>query len=53
MLHFPYFDIYRKQVVKQTDLVLAMQRCPEAFTPEQKAGTSPTTNGSPYGIPPC
>jgi alpha,alpha-trehalose phosphorylase len=37
MLHFPYFDIYRKQVVKQADLVLAMQLCPEAFTPEQKA----------------
>jgi alpha,alpha-trehalose phosphorylase len=37
MLHFPYFDIYRKQVVKQADLVLAMQLCPEAFTSEQKA----------------
>jgi alpha,alpha-trehalose phosphorylase len=37
MLHFPYFDIYRKQVVKQADLVLAMQLCPEAFTAEQKA----------------
>ncbi|CAL9659121.1 putative glycosyl hydrolase [Streptomyces sp. enrichment culture] len=24
MLHFPYFDLYRKQVVKQADLVLAM-----------------------------
>jgi len=29
MLHFPYFDLYRKQVVKQADLVLAMQLCPE------------------------
>jgi alpha,alpha-trehalose phosphorylase len=37
MLHFPYFDLYRKQVVKQADLVLAMHLCPEAFTPEQKA----------------
>ena len=37
MLHFPYFDLYRKQVVKQADLVLAMQRCPDAFTPEQRA----------------
>ena len=37
MLHFPYFDIYRKQVVKQADLVLAMQLCPEAFTAEEKA----------------
>ncbi len=36
-LHYPYFDIYRKQVVKQADLVLAMQVRPEAFTDEQKA----------------
>lgn len=36
LLHFPYFDIYRKQVVKQSDLVLAMQLCPDAFSPEQK-----------------
>ncbi|AKV04120.1 Maltose phosphorylase [Labilithrix luteola] len=36
LLHFPYFDIYRKQVVKQADLVLAMGLCPTAFTPEQK-----------------
>ncbi|GGO05272.1 glycosyl hydrolase [Microbispora rosea subsp. aerata] len=37
LLHFPYFDLYRKQVVKQADLVLAMHMCGEAFTPEQKA----------------
>jgi alpha,alpha-trehalose phosphorylase len=37
LLHFPYFDIYRKQVVKQPDLVFAMVLCPEAFTAEQKA----------------
>lgn len=36
LLHFPYFDLYRKQVVKQADLVLAMQRRGDAFTPEQK-----------------
>jgi alpha,alpha-trehalose phosphorylase len=36
-LHFPYFDIYRKQVVKQADLVLAMHLRPDAFTDEQKA----------------
>ena len=36
-LHFPYFDLYRKQVVKQTDLVLAMLLRSDAFTPEQKA----------------
>lgn len=37
MLHYPYFDLYRKQVVKQADLSLAMYLCPNAFTPEQKA----------------
>lgn len=36
-LHFPYFDIYRKQVVKQADLVLAMHLRPDAFTEDQKA----------------
>ena len=36
-MHFPYFDLYRKQVVKQPDLVLAMQLCCDAFTPEQRA----------------
>src|SRR5207244_12586121 len=36
-LHFHYFDLYRKQVVKQADLVLAMQLRSDAFTPEQKA----------------
>ncbi|MFB4316128.1 glycoside hydrolase family 65 protein [Actinomadura sp. 21ATH] len=36
LLNFPYFDLYRKQVVKQADLVLAMHLCGEAFTPEQK-----------------
>ncbi|WP_308798872.1 glycoside hydrolase family 65 protein [Agromyces silvae] len=35
--HFPYFDLYRKQVVKQADLTLAMFFAPDAFTPEQKA----------------
>ena len=37
MLHYPYFDLYRKQVVKQADLVLALQLCGHAFTAEQKA----------------
>ena len=36
LLHFPYFDLYRKQVVKQADLVLAMHLCGDAFTEEQK-----------------
>ncbi len=35
--HVPYFELYRKQVVKQADLVLAMQLRPDAFTAEQKA----------------
>jgi alpha,alpha-trehalose phosphorylase len=37
LLHYPYFQLYRKQVVKQADLVLAMQLRPDAFTPEEKA----------------
>jgi alpha,alpha-trehalose phosphorylase len=37
LLHFPYFELYRKQVVKQPDLVLAMQVCHDAFSPEQRA----------------
>jgi alpha,alpha-trehalose phosphorylase len=36
LLNFPYFDLYRKQVVKQADLVLAMHLCGDAFTDEQK-----------------
>ncbi|MFC7545214.1 glycoside hydrolase family 65 protein [Plantactinospora sp. GCM10030261] len=37
LLNYPYFDLYRKQVVKQADLVLAMHWRGDAFTPEQKA----------------
>jgi len=37
LLHFPYFDLYRKQVVKQADLVLAMQLQGHAFTNDAKA----------------
>ncbi|MGH2883513.1 MAG: glycoside hydrolase family 65 protein [Solirubrobacteraceae bacterium] len=37
MLHFPYFDLYRKQVVKQADLALALHLRGDAFTEEQKA----------------
>jgi alpha,alpha-trehalose phosphorylase len=36
MLHFPYLDLYRKQVVKQADVVLAMALRPDAFTPGEK-----------------
>jgi alpha,alpha-trehalose phosphorylase len=37
LLHFPYFDLYRKQVVKQADLVMALYLRGDAFTPEHKA----------------
>jgi alpha,alpha-trehalose phosphorylase len=37
LLHFPYFDLYRKQVVKQADLVLALHICGDAFSEEEKA----------------
>ncbi|MER5910832.1 glycosyl hydrolase family 65 protein [Streptomyces sp. NPDC001982] len=37
LLHFPYFDLYRKQVVKQADLVLAMYTCDAFFDEEHVA----------------
>ena len=37
LLHYPYFQLYRKQVIKQSDLVLAMHLRGDFFTPEQKA----------------
>ncbi|MCF3130021.1 glycoside hydrolase family 65 protein [Streptomyces olivochromogenes] len=37
LLHFPYFDLYRKQVVKQADLVLAMYTCGAFFDEEHIA----------------
>jgi len=37
LLHFPYFELYRKQVVKQADLVMALYLRGDAFTAEQKA----------------
>jgi alpha,alpha-trehalose phosphorylase len=36
-LHYSYFDLYRKQVVKQADLVLAMHLRGDAFSAELKA----------------
>jgi alpha,alpha-trehalose phosphorylase len=36
-LHFPYFDLYRRQVVKQADLVLALHLRGDAFSEEAKA----------------
>ncbi|MPV35843.1 glycoside hydrolase family 65 protein [Georgenia subflava] len=37
MMNAPYVLLYRRQVVKQADLVLAMHWCPEHFTDEQLA----------------
>ncbi|MFG3024281.1 glycoside hydrolase family 65 protein [Streptomyces sp. NPDC048254] len=37
LLNFPYFDLYRKQVVKQADLVLAMYTCGPYFDEEHIA----------------
>ena len=37
LLHVPYFDLYRKQVCKQPDLVLAMHWRGDAFTAGDKA----------------
>ena len=37
LLHMPYFELYRKQIVKQADLVLALYVCGDAFTPEEKS----------------
>jgi alpha,alpha-trehalose phosphorylase len=37
LLHFPYFDLYRKRVVKQADLVLALHQRGDYFDLEQKA----------------
>jgi len=36
MLHHPYFELYRTQVVKQPDLVLALYLCGDHFTDEEK-----------------
>jgi alpha,alpha-trehalose phosphorylase len=36
LLHVPYFDLYRKQVVKQADLMLALHLCGSSFTAEDK-----------------
>ncbi|MDQ2749072.1 MAG: family 65 glycosyl hydrolase [Actinomycetota bacterium] len=37
LLNAPYFHIYRKQVIKQADLILAMHWCGDMFTLEEKA----------------
>jgi alpha,alpha-trehalose phosphorylase len=35
-LHYPYFQLYRRQVVKQADLVLALHACHDEFTLDEK-----------------
>ncbi len=37
LLHAPYFQLYRTQVVKQADLMLATYWCGDDFTAEEKA----------------
>ncbi|MCU1617860.1 MAG: Maltose phosphorylase [Frankiales bacterium] len=37
LLHHPYYLLYSSQVVKQADLVLALFKCGDYFTAEQKA----------------
>ncbi|MEA2155368.1 MAG: alpha,alpha-trehalose phosphorylase [Solirubrobacteraceae bacterium] len=37
LLHYPYYELYSSQVVKQADLVFAMYVCGDCFTPEQRA----------------
>ena len=45
LLHYPYFDLYRKQVVKQADLVLAMLPARRRLhAPRRRRATSPTTS---------
>jgi alpha,alpha-trehalose phosphorylase len=36
LLHYPYFQLYRRQIVKQPDLVLALHVRGDAFSLEQK-----------------
>ena len=37
LLHAHYFDLYRKQVIKQADLVLALHAFGDSFSAEEKA----------------
>ena len=53
LLHYPYFQLYRKQVVKQADVVLAMQMRPRCSPPSRSSATSTTTSPSPSGTQAC
>ncbi|GAB3817194.1 hypothetical protein GCM10027605_67500 [Micromonospora zhanjiangensis] len=44
LLNYPYFDLYRKQVVKQSDLVLAMHWRGTRSPRRRRPATSPTTS---------
>jgi trehalose/maltose hydrolase-like predicted phosphorylase len=43
LLHYPYFDLYRKQVVKQADLVWRCSCAATRSRPRRRPATSPTT----------
>ena len=52
--HVPYFDLYRKQVVKQADLILALHWCGERFSLAGEGGrVLRTTRSSPCATPRC
>ena len=53
LLNFPYFDLYRKQVVKQADLVLALFCAATPSPPRRSPATSTTTRSSPSVTPRC
>jgi alpha,alpha-trehalose phosphorylase len=36
LLNYPYFSLYRMQVIKQADLVMALYTCGDRFTDEEK-----------------
>lgn len=36
LLHYPYYQLYSSQVIKQADLVFALYLCGDCFSPEQK-----------------
>ena len=46
LLHVPYSQLYRQQVVKQPDLVMALMTRGDRFTPRRRRATSPTTRRS-------
>lgn len=52
-LHVPYFQLYRRRVVKQPDLVLAMALRGRRSRPRRSVGTSPTTRLLPCATRRC